>query len=213
MFIGALDDAGTCLRTEGIGAFLSASIHGVPLSLSHHVRHNRAVQKRLVLVSVQTLEMPFIGDEERAVVRQLADGIDRVILRFGFMEDLAIPAGLASAGLFTRRGTGRDQLLYRSRDGDRRCQDPGHGTVARIAVRLDAAQYRADGQFVLHSVQPVGGDRDGGPDLAIRHPGLVPCSGATSIITRGSGCRDKPGMTDYGIATTGSHTRLGVAPP
>ena len=101
VFIGALDDAGTCLRTDGIGAFLSASVHGVPLSLSHHVRHNRAVQRRLVLVSVQTLEMPFVGDDERAVVRRLAEGIDRVILRFGFMEDLAIPEGLAKAGLFS----------------------------------------------------------------------------------------------------------------
>ena len=101
VFIGALDDAGTCLRTDGIGAFLSASVHGVPLSLSHHVRHNRAVQKRLVLISVQTLEMPFVGDDERALVRRLADGIDRVILRYGFMEDLAIPEGLATTGLFT----------------------------------------------------------------------------------------------------------------
>ena len=101
VFVGALGKGGRCLRTDGIGAFLSASVDGVPLSLSHHVRHNRALQKRLVLVSVQTLEMPFIGDDERAVVRSLVEGVDRVILRFGFMEDLAIPAGLARAGLFT----------------------------------------------------------------------------------------------------------------
>ncbi|WP_254603164.1 potassium transporter Kup [Sphingomonas bacterium] len=100
VFIGALTEGGKCLRTDGIGAFLSASVDGVPLSLSHHVRHNRALQKRIVLISVQTVEKPFVGDDDRVVVRHLADGIDRVILHFGFMEDLAIPDGLAGAGLF-----------------------------------------------------------------------------------------------------------------
>ncbi|WP_375393743.1 potassium transporter Kup [uncultured Sphingomonas sp.] len=99
-FIGALTEGGKCQRTDGIGAFLSASVDGVPLSLSHHVRHNRALQKRIVLISVQTVEKPFVGDDDRAVVRHLADGIDRVILHFGFMEELAIPDGLARAGLF-----------------------------------------------------------------------------------------------------------------
>lgn len=101
VFLGALNDGGTCLRTDGIGAFLSASVDGVPLSLSHHIRRNRAVQQRLVLVSVQTLEVPFVDDDDRAVVRRLAEGIDRVILRFGFMEDMAIPRGLECTKLFT----------------------------------------------------------------------------------------------------------------
>ena len=54
-----------------------------------------------MLVSVTVTERPFVDDEERATVKCLAPDIDRVILKFGFMEDLAIPQGLARAGLFS----------------------------------------------------------------------------------------------------------------
>jgi KUP system potassium uptake protein len=99
-FLAKLDRTAPC-RTDGIGAFLSAAPTGVPLAMTHHVRHNRSLQKRLALVSVMTTETPFVADAERATVTPLAPGIDRVVLRFGFMDDIAIPRGLACSGLFT----------------------------------------------------------------------------------------------------------------
>ena len=99
-FLAKLDQAAPC-RTEGIGVFLSAAPTGVPLAMTHHVRHNRSLQKRLVLVSVTMTEAPFVADAERATVTRLAPDIDRVILKFGFMDAVAIPQGLACSGLFT----------------------------------------------------------------------------------------------------------------
>ncbi|WP_174292022.1 potassium transporter Kup [Sphingomonas bacterium] len=99
-FLAKLDEAAPC-RSDGIGAFLSAAPTGVPLAMTHHVRHNRALQKRLALVSVTMTDRPFVTDAERATVTRLAPDIDRVVLRFGFMDDVAIPKGLACAGLFT----------------------------------------------------------------------------------------------------------------
>lgn len=87
-------DSDAVYRTPGIGAFLSAATSGIPLSLSHHLRHNGALQQRLLLVSVVTLEIPFIDDASRATVTRIAENFDRVLLRFGFMEDLDIPRGL-----------------------------------------------------------------------------------------------------------------------
>ena len=68
--------------------------------MTEHVRHNHSLQKRLALVSVTMVEKPFVADAERATVKRLASDIDRVVLRFGFMDDVAIPAGLACSGLF-----------------------------------------------------------------------------------------------------------------
>ena len=84
-------------RLSGTAAFLSASPTGVPLALSHHLRHNRALQERVLLVSVLPVGSPYVADDERAEVTTLDAGIQRVILRYGFMEDLDIPAGLAKA--------------------------------------------------------------------------------------------------------------------
>lgn len=86
-------------RTPGIGAFLSAAPTGIPLALSHHLRHNRALQQRVLLVSVMSCEQPFIADDARAVVTRLSDDIDRLVLHFGFMEAPDVPAGLRTAKL------------------------------------------------------------------------------------------------------------------
>ena len=97
-FIARLE-RGSLARTPGIGAFLSAATTGVPLSLSHHLQHNRALQERVLLVSVMSTETPFVDADERAEVTALAAGIDRIVLRFGFMEDFDIPAGVRAAEL------------------------------------------------------------------------------------------------------------------
>ncbi len=105
-FLAALPTTAPC-RTPGIGAFLSAADTGIPLSLSQHVRHNRALQERVVLVSVATVETPFVAEGECAQVEKVADGVDRVMLRFGFMEDIDVASGLAAAKLFSGEELGR----------------------------------------------------------------------------------------------------------
>jgi len=93
-------------RTPGTGAFLSAATSGIPLSLSHHLRHNCALQRRVLLISVVTCETPFVADAERAKVTQIAPDLDRVILQFGFMENMDVPHGLTCACL----GLSREEL-------------------------------------------------------------------------------------------------------
>lgn len=95
-FITALEDKAVC-RVPGTAAFLSASCTGIPLSLSIHLKHNKALQERVLLVSVVTEEVPFVSIEERAVVSELASGFERVVLKFGFMEIQNIPRGLSTA--------------------------------------------------------------------------------------------------------------------
>ena len=75
---------------------------GIPLVLTHHLKHNRVLHERVLLVSGADAEEPRVPDEaDRVEVRsRSAHGISRVILRYGFMEtpdakhgvDLAISA-------------------------------------------------------------------------------------------------------------------------
>ena len=95
-FVAALREE-KLVRLAGTAAFLSASPTGIPLSLSHHLRHNRALQGRVLLVSVVTKDAPFVTAEERSTVTFLHDGFERVVLNYGFMEALDIPDGIAAA--------------------------------------------------------------------------------------------------------------------
>jgi KUP system potassium uptake protein len=84
-------------RQPGVAAFLSASPVGIPLALSHHLRHNRALQRRVLLVSVILIDEPYVHDAARTSVAMLDEGFERVVLTYGFMEQVDIPAALALA--------------------------------------------------------------------------------------------------------------------
>ena len=81
-------------RLPGVAAFLTASTTGMPLSLTQHFQHNRVLHNRVVLVTVLGTEEPLASPEERAEVSPLSCGLERVVLRFGFMERLDIPKRL-----------------------------------------------------------------------------------------------------------------------
>jgi KUP system potassium uptake protein len=85
------------IRRPGSAAFLSSAMTGIPLPLSHHLKHNGVLQENVLLVCVQMTEEPRVARSERAWVIPLEGGISRVCLRFGFMEDPNIPDGIAAA--------------------------------------------------------------------------------------------------------------------
>ena len=84
-------------RLKGAAAFLSVSETGVPLSLSQHFQHNQVLHERLVLVTVIGTQEPVAPPDARATVKPMDCGLERIILRFGFMEQLDVPARLREA--------------------------------------------------------------------------------------------------------------------
>ena len=85
------------LRLPTSAAYLSAGTSGLPLPLSHFMRINRAVQKRVLIVSAVTTERPRVPLDKRAQVVPLGQGIDRLILTYGFDEAPSVPDGIALA--------------------------------------------------------------------------------------------------------------------
>ena len=85
------------LRLPTSAAYLSAGTTGLPLPLSHFVRTNRAVQKRVLLISAVTTDRPRVPLDKRAQVVSLGQGIDRLILTYGFDEAPSVPDGVAFA--------------------------------------------------------------------------------------------------------------------
>lgn len=92
------------VRLPGTAAFLSSASVGMPLSLSIFWRHTHAIPERVLLVTVKGAETPRVKDEDRVTVTSLRPGFERIVLRFGFMEEpdvlkgmrLAITKGLIS---------------------------------------------------------------------------------------------------------------------
>ena len=85
---------GNIPRVPGTAVFMSRSTEGVPTTLLHNIKHNKVVHKRVIILTVNIEEIARLGDEERFEWRTLGNGIYRLILRFGFMEEPDLPATL-----------------------------------------------------------------------------------------------------------------------
>ena len=82
-------------RVAGTSVFLNADPKGVPHALLHNLMHNKVLHERVVLVSVQFFDVPFVPDIDRVEVRQLKQNFWSVIVQYGFKDDPDIPAALA----------------------------------------------------------------------------------------------------------------------
>ena len=71
----------------------------VPPALYLNWEHNRALHNPILLLSVETAEVPRVPPEERRRVQDLGEGVFRVLLRWGFMEEPDVPEGLRGLAL------------------------------------------------------------------------------------------------------------------
>ena len=85
------------VRLPGTAAFLTSGTVGIPLPLTHHLKHIYALHERVLLVTVLTSEEPRVSDETRVELHELPAGVTRVILHFGFTESPSVPDGVRYA--------------------------------------------------------------------------------------------------------------------
>jgi KUP system potassium uptake protein len=85
------------IRLPGAAAIFTAAASGIPLALTHHLRHNRVLHERMLLVSTVTTDAPRVDPEQRVKLIPVGAGIIRVVLYFGFMEHPNIMEGLQLA--------------------------------------------------------------------------------------------------------------------
>jgi KUP system potassium uptake protein len=86
-------------RVPGTSIFMASSSSGVPSALLHNIKHNRVLHERVIILTVQIAEVPYVDEEKRVTCKTMGDGFYRVILRYGFLEETDVPATLAKVDL------------------------------------------------------------------------------------------------------------------
>ncbi len=82
-------------RVPGTAVFLTRALRDTPPLLAWHVRHNRALQEHVLVITTQIESVPWIADDKRATIEQEAPGFWRAGVRYGFMERPDTPRLLA----------------------------------------------------------------------------------------------------------------------
>ena len=106
-------------RVTGTAVFMSSDSMGAPVVLLHHLKHNKALHEQVVLLSVNTAEVPEVDDADRVSVLPLEHGFVRVTATYGFMETpnapeilaMCVPHGLVTHPNQTSYYLGRERLI------------------------------------------------------------------------------------------------------
>ncbi len=85
------------VRVPGTAAFLTGHRRGTPPILIHHLRHNRVLHERVVLVSVVTEEVPRVPVRDRLEIKEYREGFVRIVIHYGFQQTPDIPGALRAA--------------------------------------------------------------------------------------------------------------------
>ncbi len=82
-------------RVRGTSVFLSTSADVVPAALLHNLKHNQVLHERVLILNVKVEDVPHVPARRRVEIHDSGDGFYRVILHYGFMQEVDIPGDLA----------------------------------------------------------------------------------------------------------------------
>jgi KUP system potassium uptake protein len=82
-------------RVKGTSVFLSAAPDTVPAALLHNLKHNQVLHERVLILTVKVEDVPHVPQEKRVETHSAGNGFWRVILHYGFMQEVDIPRDLA----------------------------------------------------------------------------------------------------------------------
>jgi KUP system potassium uptake protein len=86
--------AGSAHRLKGTAVFLSAAPDTVPSALLHNLKHNQVLHERVVLLTVKVEDVPHVDPAERLEAADAGSGFYRVVIHYGFMDDVDVPEAL-----------------------------------------------------------------------------------------------------------------------
>jgi len=102
------------IRLPGAAAIFTAATTGIPLCLTHHLKHNRVLHERVLFIASVSVDEPRVEAANRVKLVPVGAGITRVIFYFGFMEtpDVMEALRLACRGLPELQGIDPENITY-----------------------------------------------------------------------------------------------------
>ncbi|MEM6909651.1 MAG: potassium transporter Kup [Pseudomonadota bacterium] len=94
MEIFAKSAKNSAMRVPGTAIFMASQSSGVPSALLHNIKHNKVLHERVVILTVDIQDVPYVDPAERCEYKDMGDGFYRAVLHYGFMEETNVPIGL-----------------------------------------------------------------------------------------------------------------------
>jgi len=89
-------------RVPGTAVFMTSTPEVTPHALLHNLNHNKVLHERVVFLTVEIRDEPWVSNKERVVCQKLGKGCWRVLMSYGFLDRPDVTRALklcAGAGL------------------------------------------------------------------------------------------------------------------
>lgn len=83
--------SGSATRVPGTAVFMTSTAQGVPHALLHNLKHNKVLHERVILLTVQIRDVPYVSEEKMIEHEDLGEGFHRIVVRYGFMQNIDVP--------------------------------------------------------------------------------------------------------------------------
>jgi len=84
-------------RVPGTAVFLTATPDATPHALLHNLNHNKVLHERVVFLTVEVTDEPWVTFDKRVTLQKLGHGCWRMNVRYGFMNEPDITRALEVA--------------------------------------------------------------------------------------------------------------------
>ena len=81
-------------RVAGTAVFLTADATHTPAAFLHNLKHNKVLHERVIILQVETMDVPRVAEASRVEFERLGKGFHTVIARYGFTEQPDVPEAL-----------------------------------------------------------------------------------------------------------------------
>lgn len=78
-------------RVKGTAIYFTSNPKRTPPALIHNLQHNKVLHEEIVILSVKFMKKPHVKLHERLAVSQLAPGVHKVMIYYGFMDKKNLP--------------------------------------------------------------------------------------------------------------------------
>ena len=79
------------MRVPGTAVFLTNTPGRVPHALLHNLKHNKVLHERVVLLTINTREIPVVATADRVRIESLGANFEQIKAYFGFTESQDVP--------------------------------------------------------------------------------------------------------------------------
>jgi KUP system potassium uptake protein len=83
------------VRVPGTAVFMTRDLTQVPVVLLHAIKHTKALQERVIVMQVETEDVPHVPAERRLDIAEIGKGFHAMRVRYGFMDEPNIMRALA----------------------------------------------------------------------------------------------------------------------